>query len=99
MLSKMSKKMNTMIAFAFVLLAIGATSAFAGADATFNPLVTQVTGWMQGSLGTLLALFAALMGVGSAIRGNWIGLGAGVGVSMGAFYLPTIIPTITSGLM
>ena len=93
---KMSQKMA---ALAALIMVVGATSAFAGADATFNPLVTQVTGWMQGSLGTLLALFAALMGVGSAIRGNWIGLGAGVGVSMGAFYLPTIIPTITSGLM
>jgi len=46
-----------------------------------------------------MALFAALMGVGSAIRGNWIGLAAGVGVAMGAFYLPNIIPTITTGLM
>jgi conjugal transfer pilus assembly protein TraA len=39
------------------------------------------------------------MGVGSAIRGNWVGLGAGVGVAMGSFYLPNIIPTITAGTM
>ena len=84
---------------AFALLILSAGVANAGADATFAPLVLQVTGWLQGSLGTLLALFAALMGVGSAILGNWVGLGAGVGVAMGAFYLPNIIPTITAGTM
>ena len=84
---------------ALALLILSAGVAQAGADATFAPLVLQVTGWLQGSLGTLLALFAALMGVGSAIRGNWVGLGAGVGVAMGAFYLPNIIPTITAGTM
>ena len=89
---------QSLVLVAAVLL-MGSVSAFAGADATFAPLVTTVTGWLQGSLGTLMALFAALMGVGSAIRGNWIGLAAGVGVAMGAFYLPNIIPTITTGLM
>ena len=87
------------VVLAVAVLLMGSASAFAGADATFTPLVTTVTGWLQGSLGTLMALFAALMGVGSAIRGNWIGLGAGVGVAMGAFYLPNIIPTITTGFM
>ncbi len=86
--------------FAFFLVTLFMTAgSYAGADATFAPLVVTVTGWLQGSLGTLMALFAALMGVGSAIRGNWIGLAAGVGVAMGAFYLPNIIPTITTGLM
>ncbi len=89
---------KSMLLAAAVVL-VGSASAFAGADATFAPLVLQVTNWLQGSLGTLMALFAALMGVGSAIRGNWVGLGAGVGVAMGAFYLPNIIPTITTGLM
>ena len=91
--------MRKSIVMAAAVLLMGCGSAFAGADATFAPLVVTVTGWLQGSLGTLMALFAALMGVGSAIRGNWIGLAAGVGVAMGAFYLPNIIPTITTGLM
>lgn len=85
--------------FVFMLLISSVSLSYAGGDATFAPLVTTVSGWLQGSLGTLMALFAALMGVGSAIRGNWIGLAAGVGVAMGAFYLPNIIPTITTGLM
>jgi conjugal transfer pilus assembly protein TraA len=91
--------MRKSIMLAAAVLVLASASAFAGADATFAPLVTTVTGWLEGSLGTLMALFAALMGVGSAIRGNWIGLAAGVGVAMGAFYLPKIIPTITTGLM
>ncbi len=91
--------MRKAMVLAAAVVLVGSASAFAGADATFAPLVLQVTNWLQGSLGTLMALFAALMGVGSAIRGNWVGLGAGVGVAMGAFYLPNIIPTITTGLM
>lgn len=91
--------MRKAMLLAAAVVLVGSASAFAGADATFAPLVLQVTNWLQGSLGTLMALFAALMGVGSAIRGNWVGLGAGVGVAMGAFYLPNIIPTITTGLM
>lgn len=91
--------MRKSLLLAAAVVLVGSASAFAGADATFAPLVLQVTNWLQGSLGTLMALFAALMGVGSAIRGNWVGLGAGVGVAMGAFYLPNIIPTITTGLM
>jgi len=92
-------RQSSMFLYAMVAVMFSSVAAFAGADATFAPLVATVTGWLQGSLGTLLALFAALMGVGSAIRGNWIGLAAGVGVAMGAFYLPNIIPTITTGLM
>ena len=95
----MKDRMKFLIAMLAVAFASSSMVAFAGADVTFAPLVATVTGWLQGSLGTLLALFAALMGVGSAIRGNWIGLAAGVGVAMGAFYLPNIIPTITTGLM
>lgn len=93
------RKLSVLTVALMLLAAAAVPDAFAGANATFAPLVTMVTGWLQGSLGTLMALFAALMGVGSAIRGNWIGLAAGIGVAMGAFYIPTIIPTITSGLM
>lgn len=93
------KAINVKMIILALAVVLFATSSYAGADATFAPLVTTVTGWLQGSLGTLMALFAALMGVGSAIRGNWIGLAAGVGVAMGAFYIPNIIPTITTGLM
>lgn len=81
------------------LLLMQTNVALAGADTTFSDLVTTVTNWLQGSMGTLLALFGAAIGVGSAIQGNWTGMGTGIGVAAGAYYLPRIIPTITTGLM
>ena len=76
-----------------------APPAFAGADATFTPLVTLVTNYMQGSLGLLLALAAATYGLVSAIAGRWGEMFAGFGVGAGFFYVPTILPTIVTGLL
>jgi conjugal transfer pilus assembly protein TraA len=86
-----------MVMFAsFVAMAL---PAFAGADATFTPLVTLVTNYMQGSLGLLLALAAATYGLVSAIAGRWGEMFAGFGVGAGFFYVPTILPTIVTGLL
>ncbi|GJL52844.1 MAG: hypothetical protein NPIRA01_40710 [Nitrospirales bacterium] len=75
------------------------SEAWAGGDSTFAPLVTLVQGWMQGSLGTLLALVGALFGLGAAMASRWSGLAIGFGVAAGAFYIPDIIPVITTGTM
>ncbi len=83
----------------FASLVVLAVPAFAGADATFGPLVTLLTNYMQGSLGTLLALVAGAIGLGSAMAGRWAGMFTGFGVAAAAFYIPNIIPTITTGLM
>jgi len=88
--------LGLMVLASFVVLAV---PAFAGADATFGPLVTLLTNYMQGSLGTLLALVAGAIGLGSAMAGRWAGMFTGFGVAAAAFYIPNIIPTITTGLM
>jgi conjugal transfer pilus assembly protein TraA len=86
-----------MVMFAsFVVMTI---PAHAGADATFAPLVTLITNYMQGSLGLLLALVAATYGLVSAIAGRWGEMFAGFGVGAGFFYVPTILPTIVTGLL
>ena len=77
--------MRKAMVLAAAVVLVGSASAFAGADATFAPLVLQVTNWLQGSLGTLMALFAALMGVGSAIRGLLRPSAAFRRVTLGAF--------------
>jgi conjugal transfer pilus assembly protein TraA len=82
-----------------LMMIVGSGIAWAGSDTTFSDIVTTVTGWLQGSLGTLMALFGAAIGVGSAIQGNWTGMGTGIGVAAGSYYLPQIIPTITQGLL
>ena len=93
---RMSLLLGLMVLASFVVLAV---PAFAGADATFGPLVTLLTNYMQGSLGTLLALVAGAIGLGSAMAGRWAGMFTGFGVAATAFYIPNIIPTITTGLM
>ena len=47
-----------------------ASVAYAGADATFTPLVTKLTGWLNGSLGYLIAIGAFLVGIVNAVRGE-----------------------------
>ena len=93
---RMSLLLGLMVLASFVVLAV---PAFAGADATFGPLVTLLTNYMQGSLGTLLALVAGAIGLGSAMAGRCAGMFTGFGVAAAAFYIPNIIPTITTGLM
>ncbi len=102
-ISKYAKKVGSVatvlgiVMFAsFVVMAI---PAHAGADATFTPLVTLVTNYMQGSLGLLLALVAATYGLVSAIAGRWGAMFGGFGVGAGFFYVPTILPTIVTGLL
>ena len=57
------------------------------------------TNYMQGSLGTLLALVAGGDQVGIGDGGPVGGMFTGFGVAAAAFYIPNIIPTITTGLM
>ena len=83
----------------FASVVVMALPVFAGADATFTPLVTLITNYMQGSLGLLLALAAAAYGLVSAIAGRWGEMFGGFGVGAGFFYVPTILPTIVTGLL
>ena len=57
----------TMVALATVSFA---NLAYAGADATFTPLVTKLTDWLNGSLGYLIAIAAFLVGIVNAVRGE-----------------------------
>lgn len=94
----MTKGRKAAVFFSVLLVTIAlVTPAFAGADPTFAALVTLVTDWLQGSLGTLLALIGTLFGIGSALAGRWAEMITGFGVAAGAFYIPQIIPGITTG--
>ncbi len=99
LVKKMTAVLGVIAMVLFASMVIMAVPAFAGADATFGPLNTLLTGWMQGSLGTLLGLIAGAIGLGSAMAGRWGYMFTGFGVAAGSFYLPTVIPTITTGLM
>ena len=47
----------------------------------------------------IFGLIAGAIGLGSAMAGRWGYMFTGFGVAAGSFYLPTVIPTITTGLM
>jgi hypothetical protein len=78
---------------------VGIVPSHAGADATFTPLVTLITGYMTGSLGLLLSLAGALFGLVSVLSGRYGQMAAGFAMAAGFFYVPTILPTIVAGLV
>lgn len=86
-------------AMAAMVLAVGFSSAWAGADTTFQGLEQMATNWLQGSLGRLIALVGVLVGIGSAVAGSFIGMLSGLAVAAGAYYLPNVILTIAAGTL
>ncbi|MBK8380264.1 MAG: hypothetical protein IPL14_20810 [Nitrospira sp.] len=89
---RMSLLLGLMVLASFVVLAV---PAFAGADATFGPLVT-VDQLYAGAAGTLLALVAGAIRIGIG-DGRPLGLACSPDSCGGsAFYIPNIIPTITT---
>lgn len=103
MIKSISKKAMAMFGLAMVVAAacavVSVVPASAGADATFTPLVTLITNYMQGSLGLLLALAGALFGLVSALGGRYGQMASGFAMAAGFFYIPTILPTIVTGLI
>lgn len=95
----MRKAATIVGAVVLVALPLLAASAYAGTDTTFDEIASTIRGWMQGSLGMVLALFGGLLGVGSAIKGDWAGLGTGIGIAAGSYYLPNVLPSIITGLV
>ena len=80
------------------LVVVLAVPAFAGADATFGPghVVDQL---YAGSLGTLLALVAGAIGLGSAMADPVGRHVHRVRCGGSSLLYPNIIPTITTGLV
>lgn len=76
MISRMGKRFDidarkVGAAASFVIVSLmAAGAAYAGADATFTPLTTKLTGWLNGSLGYLIGIGAFLVGLVNALRGE-----------------------------
>lgn len=95
----MMRKWVWLASVAVLVMAIGSSMAFAGADTTFGGLETMATNWLQGSLGRLIAMIGVLVGIGSAVAGSFIGMLSGLAVAAGAYYLPQVIATIAAGTL
>ena len=79
-----------------VLLALGATSAFAGTTGTeFQTMYTTMLNWATGYLGKAIAVAAFILGAGIGVaRSSPIPALAGVVFALFMVYVPTIIDSI-----
>ena len=79
-----------------LMLAIGATSAFAGTTGTeFQTMYTTLLNWATGYLGKAIAVAAFILGAGIGVaRSSPIPALAGVVFALFMVYVPTIIDSI-----
>ena len=79
-----------------LLLALGATSAFAGTTGTeFQTMYTTMLNWATGYLGKAIAVAAFILGAGIGVaRSSPIPALAGVVFALFMVYVPTIIDSI-----
>ena len=79
-----------------LILALGATSAFAGTTGDeFQTMYTTLLNWATGYLGKAIAIAAFILGAGVGIaRSSPIPALAGVVFALFMVYVPTIIDTI-----
>ena len=86
----------TVLAPVALILALGATTAFAGTTgAEFQTMYTTLLNWATGYLGKAIALAAFILGAGVGIaRSSPIPALAGVVFALFMVYVPTIIEAI-----
>lgn len=86
------------VAAGFVLLS---TDAFAGTEgAEFDGLYDIIVGWMQGTLGRIIALVAILVGLAAgAFRQNYMAAVGGVVLGLALFFAPGIIGTFMTATL
>jgi conjugal transfer pilus assembly protein TraA len=84
------------VAPAALLLALGATSVFAGTTGTeFQTMYTTMLNWATGYLGKAIAVAAFILGAGIGVaRSSPIPALAGVVFALFMVYVPTIIDSI-----
>lgn len=69
----------------------------AGTDTTFDNIVTMVSGWLEGSLGKVLALVGLAIALGAGlVKGSITGVIVGLGIALAAVYGPGVITSMFS---
>jgi len=87
------------LAIIAVVMVLGASAAFAGADTTFNTALTKFTDFLQGSGGKVITVMSLAGGIVALASGRFslgqvavpvaVGVGAGTGV-------PIVTSTVTA---
>ena len=87
------------LAILAVLMVLGASAAFAGADTTFNTALTKFTDFLEGSGGKIITVMSLAGGIVALASGRFslgqvavpvaVGVGAGTGI-------PIVTSTVTA---
>ena len=87
------------LAIVAVLMVMGASAAFAGADTTFNTALTKFTDFLEGSGGKIITVMSLAGGIVALASGRFslgqvavpvaVGVGAGTGI-------PIVTSTVTA---
>ena len=93
-----SKKARSAAAAGAIVLATAAP-ALAGTDTTFDGISTQMTSWITGSLGVVIALGGLVYGVMALFKQNYAGLAIGVVAALAGSTGPAIISGIFTGVI
>ena len=92
-------KLAVLCAVSILLLA---PDVFAGTGGSteFGSIYTMLTGWLQGTLGRIMAVtFVAVGLVGGVMRGSIMGFVVGIAAGLGVYTAPTVIDAIVTATL
>lgn len=92
----------TLAVLCAVSLLLLAPDVFAGTGGSteFGSIYTMLTGWLQGTLGRIMAVtFVAVGLVGGVMRGSIMGFVVGIAAGLGVYTAPTVIDAIVTATL
>jgi len=82
------------------LLITADSFAGTGGSTEFGDIYTMLTGWLQGTLGRIMAVtFVAVGLVGGVMRGSIMGFVVGIAAGLGVYTAPTVIDAIVTAVI
>lgn len=97
LLKRRSRILAQSVGAASVAVLLGSTTAYAGADTTFNTALTAFTGFLEGSGGKIITVLSLAGGIVGLASGRFslaqVAIPVGVGVGAG-----TGVPIVTAAV-
>jgi len=89
------RKVMQLAILGLIMAAPGLAMAGTGGTAEFGTIYTTVQGWMQGTLGKVIALSALAVGLGmGVVRQSIMAVVLGVAMGLSTYYEPTILDNV-----
>lgn len=92
----------TLAVLCAVSLLLLTPDVFAGTvgSSEFGSIYTMLTGWLQGTLGRIMAVtFVAVGLVGGVMRGSIMGFVVGIAAGLGVYTAPNVIDAIVTATL